>query len=289
MTARILDGKKIAEALRRDIEREARRFSDQHQLAPQLAAVLVGDDPASQVYVRNKGLACEKAGIASAIHSLPASTSQAELLGLIDRLNRDPAVHGILVQFPLPKHLSEMAVTDAIDPRKDVDCFGAENVGLLAEGRPRFLPCTPAGIQRILTVERIPIAGARVAIIGRGSLVGRPLAMMLAAKGEGGDATVTICHSRTRDIGAHTRQADIVVAAAGKMAMLGPEMIRPGAVIIDVGIHRTADGRLVGDVDPRAAEVAGAITPVPGGVGPMTVTILLENTLRAARLAVASS
>ena len=257
---------------------------------PSLTVVLVGADPASQVYVRNKRRACEKAGFESTLHELPETTTTDELLALIDSLNEDAGVHGILVQLPLPPGVDERQIVLAIDPKKDVDAFHPENVGLLFDGRPRFLPCTPFGIHQILLREEIPIEGADVVIVGRSNLVGKPMALMLAQKGAGADATVTLCHSRTRDLAAHTRRADIVIAAIGRAEFITADMVRPGATVIDVGINRTADGRLVGDVDTAGvSEVAGAITPVPGGVGPMTVTMLLENTLSAARGAVASS
>lgn len=289
MGARILDGKKLASTIRLEIAERARRFQSETGIQPKLAAVLVGSDPASQVYVRSKRAACEAAGMASSLFTPPAETSEAELLELVARLNRDETVHGILVQLPLPKQIDERRVLLAVHPEKDVDCFHPENVGLLAEGHPRFFPCTPLGVREILVREGIEIAGAHVVIVGRSQLVGRPLAMMLAQKGPGGDATVTVCHSRTRDLGKHTRAADILVAAMGQPEFLGADMIRPGATVIDVGTSRNAAGKLVGDVDFAAAlEVAGAITPVPGGVGPMTVTMLLENTLAAARLAAKS-
>jgi methylenetetrahydrofolate dehydrogenase (NADP+)/methenyltetrahydrofolate cyclohydrolase len=247
-----------------------------------LAAVLIGDDPASHVYVRNKRRACEKAGIRSTLHQLPDSTSQTELLELVEKLNADESVHGILVQLPLPDHIDEDAIISAVAPEKDIDGFHPENLGLLAAGRPRYLPCTPAGIQQILLRTGVEIAGRHVVIVGRSNIVGKPLALILMQKADGANATVTVCHSRTRDIAALTRQADIVVVAIGKAAFLTADMVKPGATVIDVGINRV-EGKLVGDVDFDAvAEIAGAITPVPGGVGPMTVAMLLSNTLAAA-------
>lgn len=286
VTARILDGKRIAEQMQQEIATEAAALKLQTGVVPHLAAVLVGDDPASQVYVRNKRKACERAGLNSSLAKLPASTTQADLLAVIDRLNQDPSVHGILVQLPLPTALDERSVLLAIAPDKDVDGLHPVNVGLVAEGHPRYLPCTPAGVQQILIREGIRIAGAHVVIVGRSNLVGKPLALMLAQKADGADATVTLCHSRTRELGAHTRRADILVAAIGRPRFITADMVRAGTVVIDVGINRLPDGKLAGDVDFDAvAQVASAITPVPGGVGPMTVTLLLANTLKAARLA----
>jgi methylenetetrahydrofolate dehydrogenase (NADP+)/methenyltetrahydrofolate cyclohydrolase len=286
VTARVLDGKRIAEELRVELSASVSRFRSETGVVPHLAAILVGSDPASQVYVRSKRKACQEVGMTSSLHELSATTTDAELLSLLDRLNRDDAVHGILLQLPLPEGLDESRMLDAIDPMKDVDGFHPQNVGLLSQGRPRFLPCTPAGVQEILLRSAIPVAGADVVIIGRSNLVGRPLALMMSQRGKGGDATVTLCHSRTRDLAAHVRRADIVVAAIGQPRFVQGSWIKPGATVIDVGINRTADGKLVGDVDYEAAmEAAGAITPVPGGVGRMTVALLLSNTLHAAKLA----
>jgi methylenetetrahydrofolate dehydrogenase (NADP+)/methenyltetrahydrofolate cyclohydrolase len=253
---------------------------------PGLAAVLVGDNPASQVYVRNKRKACAKAGMTSWLHELPAATTQAELLGLVDRLNRDPAVHGILVQLPLPEQIEEAAVIRAVAPAKDVDGFGPESLGLLAAGHPRYLPCTPAGVQQLLVRNGVEVAGRHVVIVGRSNIVGKPLALILMQKATGADATVTVCHSRTRNMPALTRQADVLVVAIGKAKFLTADMVRPGAAVVDVGVNRLPDGKLCGDVDFDAVRaVASAITPVPGGVGPMTITMLLHNTLLAARAA----
>ena len=282
MTARVIDGKKIAEETRAEAAEGARRLLQEKGVVPHLAAVLVGDDPASAVYVRNKQVACEKAGFRSTLHRLPATTGQAELMALVHGLNADPAVHGILVQLPLPRGLDTTAVLDAIHPAKDVDGFHAENVGLLSQGRPRFLPCTPAGVMRMLKVSGIETAGRHAVVIGRSDIVGKPMAMLLSAKGA--DATVTLCHSRTTDLPGFCRAADLVVAAIGIAQFVKGDWIRPGAVVIDVGINRVGD-RLVGDVDyDAAAQVASAITPVPGGVGPMTIAMLLANTLRSARM-----
>ena len=224
---------------------------------PCLAAVLVGEDPGSQVYVRNKQKACEKAGIASQLHRPPTETTTEELLALIDRLNRDPAVHGILVQSPPPKHIDERRVLSAINPLKDVDAFHPENVGLIVQGQPRFLPCTPHGVQQLLLRNGIPIAGANVVVVGRSDIVGKPMAILLMQKGPGGDATVTVCHSRTRDLPAVTRQADILIVAIGRPRFVTADMVKPGAVVIDVGMNRLESG-LAGDVDFEAVkEVAG--------------------------------
>jgi methylenetetrahydrofolate dehydrogenase (NADP+) / methenyltetrahydrofolate cyclohydrolase len=284
MPARIIDGKLIAEKLRTETAARVARFHQQTSITPHLTAVLVGDDPASAVYVRNKQKACEKAGLKSTLLRLPAQTTQAELLAHVVRLNADALVHGILVQLPLPPQIDEKAVLDAVTPLKDVDCFHPENVGLLAQGRPRFLPCTPAGVQQLLVHEQIEVAGRHAVIIGRSDIVGKPLALLLMQKGPAANATVTVCHSRTRDLPAIARSADILIAAIGSPRFVTAEMVKPGAVVIDVGINRVAD-KLVGDVDFDAvAPIAAAITPVPGGVGPMTIALLLANTLTAATL-----
>jgi methylenetetrahydrofolate dehydrogenase (NADP+)/methenyltetrahydrofolate cyclohydrolase len=283
MAARILDGKALAQQMQAEIAQEAASFLHATGVKPGLATVLVGDNPASAVYVRNKHRACAAAGITSFRHELPVTTTQAEVLDLLARLGADPAVHGILVQLPLPRHIDEAAVTDAVSPLKDVDGFGTVSLGLLAAGRPRFLACTPYGVVKVLERSGIPIAGKHVVIVGRSTIVGKPLALMLGQKGA--DATVTVCHSRTRDIAAHTRAADIVVMAIGQAEYLKADMVRPGQAVIDVGINRREDTTLVGDVDfPAVRQVVEAITPVPGGVGPMTITMLLHNTLLAARL-----
>jgi methylenetetrahydrofolate dehydrogenase (NADP+)/methenyltetrahydrofolate cyclohydrolase len=251
---------------------------------PTLAAVLVGSDPASQVYVQNKRRACQRVGIASQLHELPDSTTTEELLRLVARLNQAEGVHGVLVQLPLPRHVDTPAVVRAVDPRKDVDCFHPENVGLLVQGRPRFTPCTPSGIQQLLVRSGVQIAGRHVVILGRSDIAGKPLANLLLQRGPGGDATVTVCHSCSQDVPALTRTADILIAAIGRPKFVTADMVKPGSVVIDVGINRTAEG-VVGDVDFEAVRhVAAMITPVPGGVGPLTVTMLLHNTLRAAEL-----
>jgi methylenetetrahydrofolate dehydrogenase (NADP+)/methenyltetrahydrofolate cyclohydrolase len=281
MTAVLLDGKKLAQTMQAEIATLAAELLRTRGVRPGLAAVLVGDNPASQLYVRNKRRACEKVGLASWLHALPVNTSETELLALIAQLNADPAVHGILVQLPLPKHINEAVIVDAVSPRKDVDGFGPHSLGLLAAGRPHFLACTPHGVLQLLQRNRIPVAGAHVVILGRSNIVGKPLALILMQKGI--DATVTVCHSRSKDIPALTRSADILVAAVGQLRFVSADMVRPGAVVIDVGMHHLPDGTWAGDVDFAVVrEVASAITPVPGGVGPMTITMLLYNTLQAA-------
>jgi methylenetetrahydrofolate dehydrogenase (NADP+) / methenyltetrahydrofolate cyclohydrolase len=282
MTATVIDGKQIAAQVRAEAAAGAAALKERNGTVPHLAAVLVGDDPASAVYVRNKQIACEKAGFRSTLHRLPASTGQAELLALVQSLNADPDVHGILVQLPLPKAFDSTSILDAILPAKDVDGFHPENVGLMQQGRPRFLPCTPAGVMQMLKVSGLETSGKHAVVIGRSDIVGKPMAALLSQKGV--DATVTLCHSRTQDIGSHCRSADILVAAIGIPQFVKGDMVRPGAVVIDVGINRVGD-KLVGDVDfAAAAQVASAITPVPGGVGPMTIAMLLANTLTAAIL-----
>lgn len=281
---KILDGKLLAQAMQAEIAAQAAQFLQHTGVRPGLAAVLVGDNPASQLYVRNKRAACEKAGLESGLHALPQETTQAQLLDLIAQLNVDPKVHGILVQLPLPRQIDEATIIQAVSPQKDVDGFGVQSLGLLAMGHPRFLPCTPLGIQQLLVRNDIPIDGRHVVIVGRSNIVGKPLALILMQKATGANATVTVCHSQTRDIASLTRQGDVVVVAIGKARFLKADMIRPGAAVVDVGINRV-DGKTVGDVDfEGVAPVAGAISPVPGGVGPMTITMLLHNTLRAAQL-----
>ena len=280
MNARVIDGKLLAEQTRDDVARETILFRERTGVIPHLAAVLIGNDPASEVYVRNKEKACQKSGLASTLHRLPESTSQQELLELVQSLNADRSVHGILVQLPLPKQVNASVVLDAILPTKDVDAFHPENVGLMLQGRPRYLPCTPAGVMKILQVSCLETAGQHAVVIGRSDIVGKPMAALLLQKGV--DATVTVCHSRTKNIGGVIREADIVVAALGIPEFVRGDMIKPGAVVIDVGINRVGD-RLVGDVHfKEAAAVASAITPVPGGVGPMTIAMLLGNTVKSA-------
>lgn len=279
MSALIIDGKTIAAKVRARVKERVAEFVARSGITPCLAAVLVGDDPASRIYVRNKAKACHEAGMLSRQIDLSASTGEAELLGLIAQLNADPLVHGILVQLPLPPHIDESRVIEAIDPGKDVDGFHPVNAGRLFSGRPAFVPCTPLGILELLAHEKVDLAGARAVVVGRSNIVGKPAAVLLLSR----HATVTICHSRTRDLPQVVRSADVVVAAVGKAEMIRGSWIRPGAVVVDVGINRLPDGRLAGDVAfEEAKEVAGRITPVPGGVGPMTIAMLLQNTLEAA-------
>lgn len=275
MTAELIDGKAVAASLRAEVAARVASLG----FAPVLAVVLVGDDPASAVYVRTKDKAAAQAGLHARTIRLGAATSQAELLAVVATLNADPDVDGILVQMPLPKGLDSAAVIEAIDPAKDVDGFHPINMGRLSVGRPGLVPCTPAGVMRLLAASGVTVAGARALVLGRSEIVGRPMASLLLAA----DATVTIAHSKTRDLPEECRRADILVAAVGRAEMVRGDWIRPGATVIDVGINRLADGRLVGDVDfHEAVQVAGRITPVPGGVGPMTIACLLDNTVRAA-------
>jgi methylenetetrahydrofolate dehydrogenase (NADP+)/methenyltetrahydrofolate cyclohydrolase len=278
VTARIIDGKAAAATLRAAVGSEVERFRAAIGRVPGLAVVLVGEDPASAVYVRSKGKATREAGMASFEHKLPADTSEADLLALVERLNADPAVDGILVQLPLPPQIDAAKVLALIDPAKDVDGFHVENVGRLAVGAEALVPCTPLGCLHLLKRELGDLSGLDAVVIGRSNIVGKPMAMLLL----GESATVTIAHSRTRDLPALVRRADIVVAAVGRPEMVRGDWIKPGATVVDVGINRI-DGKLVGDVAfAEAVEVAGAITPVPGGVGPMTIAMLLRNTLVAA-------
>ena len=283
MTAQILDGNALAQKLRAGFKQEADQLAAQG-IRPGLAVILVGEDPASQVYVRNKVNACAQAGFHSEKHSYPADVEAATVFAKIAELNADPAIHGILVQLPLPKHFDADAVLEAIAPEKDVDGFRAENVGALMQGKPCFIPCTPYGAMKFFEDAGITLRGKEAVIVGRSNIVGKPMAMLLMHAG----ATVTICHSQTQDLKAHCRRADILVAAIGKPKMITGDMVKPGAVIIDVGINRLQDGpdagKLCGDVDfDSAKEVASYITPVPGGVGPMTITMLLANTLESAQ------
>ena len=281
MSARILDGNALSARVRGELAERAARLTARGT-TPCLAVILVGEDPASAVYVRNKVAACEKAGLRSIRDVYPPDASPATVLARIAELNADPAVHGILVQLPLPKHFDADAVLEAIAPEKDVDGFHAENIGALAQGKPRFIPCTPYGVMKMLESEGVPLKGAEVVIVGRSNIVGKPMALLLLAQ----SATVTVCHSQSRDLAFHTRRADILVAAVGRPKMITGDMIKPGATVIDVGINRLPaeqGGKLCGDVDFESAkDVAGLITPVPGGVGPMTITMLLANTLEAA-------
>jgi methylenetetrahydrofolate dehydrogenase (NADP+) / methenyltetrahydrofolate cyclohydrolase len=285
VTARIIDGKAVAADIRAEVAGRVRALVDAGA-TPGLAAVLVGDDPASHVYVSAKQKDCAEVGIASQRVELPADTTQDVLLAEIARLNADPAVSGMIVQLPVPDHIDELAVQMAIDPAKDVDGLHPANVGLMVRGEPSFLAATPFGIVELLVRSGIGTVGAEVVIVGRGGLVGLPLSVMLAQKSPRGNATVTLCHTGTRDLAAHTRRADILVVAAGRIATVTGDMVRPGAAVIDVGTNRGPDGKLMGDVAfDEVVEVAGAITPVPGGVGPMTRAMLLVNTLAAAERA----
>ena len=286
MAAVILDGKALAERVRQRLTGEVAEFRAATGVVPGLSVVLVGEDPASKVYVRNKQKAASAAGMRDDLIRLPAETSQDDLLATIDRLNADPAVHGILVQLPLPRHINSRLVIERIDPLKDVDGFHPMNFGLLAQGSPQFVPCTPLGIVELLKDAEVETRGARVVVLGRSQVVGKPVALLLLQKGKGADATVTICHTGTKDPAAIAREADVLIAAMGQPELVTADWIKPGAVVIDVGIHRKDDGKLCGDVDfASASQVASRITPVPGGVGPMTVAMLLNNTLLAARLA----
>jgi methylenetetrahydrofolate dehydrogenase (NADP+)/methenyltetrahydrofolate cyclohydrolase len=277
--ARVIDGKAVAAAVRERVATEVRAFEGEQGRTPVLATVLVGEDPASQIYIRNKGKACEEVGMRSLHHSLPAETSENELLELVGELGLDRDVDGILVQLPVPEHIDPDRVVAALDPGKDVDGLTPLNAGLLAHGMPGLVPCTPAGVIELLRHEGVELEGAEAVVVGRSKLVGVPVARLLLAA----NATVTVCHSRTRDLAATCARADVLVAAVGVPRLLGPEAVKPGAVVIDVGMNRGEDG-LCGDVDfETVADVAAAITPVPGGVGPMTIAMLLVNTLAAAR------
>jgi len=296
MTAEIISGKEVASAIREELSREVAELREKHGVVPGLATVLVGEDPASISYVTAKGRGCEQIGVASFQHTLSAETSEEDLLKLVDELNHDDRVHGILVQLPLPKHIDESKVLYAIDPDKDVDGFHPVNVGRLVIGEELFPPCTPAGIQELIVRSGTPTEGAEVVVVGRSNIVGKPAAIMMLQKKEGANATVTVCHTRTRDVGEHTRRADILIVAAGFPKAITADMIKPGATVIDVGVNRVGEkpskkdpSRMVailqGDVDfEPAKEVAGKITPVPGGVGPMTITMLLKNTVKAAAI-----
>lgn len=278
MTARLIDGNALSAALRTDLATRTTALKAQG-IVPALAVILVGNDPASAVYVRNKIAACEKTGIRSLHFNFAADVAPAEVFAKIAALNADPTVHGILVQLPLPKHIDADAVLDAITVEKDVDGFHAQNIGALTQGKPRFIPCTPYGVMKMLASIDAPLKGAEAVIVGRSNIVGKPMALLLLTQG----CTVTICHSQTRDLAFHTRRADILIAAIGRPKMITGEMIKPDAIVIDVGINRLPDGKLCGDVDfVSVSELASAITPVPGGVGPMTITMLLTNTLEAA-------
>lgn len=282
MPAQLIDGTALSRQLRADIAARAAKLTAMGK-QPGLAVILVGEDPASQVYVRNKVKACAEAGMHSSLDQYPANLSEADLLARIDALNRDPRIHGILVQLPLPPHIDEHKVIEAIAPEKDVDCFSLTNVGALMTGNPVFKPCTPHGIMKMLESIAVPLRGANAVVIGRSNIVGKPMAMLLLHA----SCTVTICHSATKNLNEVVRGADIVVAAVGKRNVVTADMVKPGAVVIDVGMNRNEAGKLCGDVDfERVKEVAGYITPVPGGVGPMTITMLLFNTIEAAERAI---
>jgi methylenetetrahydrofolate dehydrogenase (NADP+) / methenyltetrahydrofolate cyclohydrolase len=284
MGAGILDGKEIASQIRSEVAERVRALQDRG-VTPGLAAVLVGDDQASRIYVGAKHKACADVGIRSEQVDLPAFVTEAELLATIRRLNRDPEIHGIIVQLPFPRHISELTVQQTVDPEKDVDGLHPTNVGLMVRGEPAFPPATPYGIVELLLRSGIDLDGAEVCVVGYGDLVGVPLSVMLAQDSIRGNATVTITHARTREIAEHTRRADILVAAAGVPEMITADMVKPGGTVVDVGVHRT-DGGIVGDVRyTEVMEVAGAVTPVPGGVGPMTVAMLMVNTVTAAEVA----
>ena len=280
--AHIIDGKRISAAARAEIAERARKLTAETGVVPGLAVIIVGEDPASKVYVRNKKKACEEAGFHSVVIELPEDTAEEELLRRIGEIRADPKIHGILVQLPLPAHISPDAVIAAIPPEKDVDAFHPENVGHIMIGDYRFLPCTPAGVMKMLETEGIEVSGRECVVIGRSNIVGKPMAMLLLQA----NGTVTVCHSRTRNLAEVTRRADILVSAVGRAGFVTADMVKEGAVVIDVGMNRNAEGKLCGDVDFAAvSEKASAITPVPGGVGVMTITMLLENTVRAAEAA----
>lgn len=277
--ANIIDGKAISAQIREEIAEKVKLYNEKTGLRPGLAVIIVGENPASQVYVRNKKKACEQVGFNSWVYEMPESTTQDELNALIDKLNGDPGVHGILVQLPLPKHLDEEEVILRIKPEKDVDAFHPYNVGRITIGDPQFLPCTPAGIMELLKRSNIEISGKECVVIGRSNIVGKPMALLLLAE----NGTVTVCHSRTKNLKEVCRRADILVVAIGRADFVTADMVKEGAVVIDVGMNRNAEGKLTGDVDfASVSEVASYITPVPGGVGPMTITMLLQNTLTAA-------
>ena len=291
MAAKILSGKEIAKEIRAELKVEIEKLKAEHDLVPGLCTVLVGEDPASVSYVTSKQRTCTKLGMNSVQKDLPAETSEADLLKLVDDLNKDPSIHGILVQLPLPKHIDENKVLLAIDPDKDVDGFHPVNVGKLMVGEPSFLPCTPAGIQEMIVRSGTETSGAELVVVGRSNIVGKPIANIMLQKKPGANATVTICHTRTKDVKAHTLRADILVVAAGVPKAVTADMVKEGAVVIDVGVNRigtteSGKAKLCGDVDfEPIKEKASAITPVPGGVGPMTITMLMVNTVKAAKMA----
>lgn len=280
MTAKIIDGKAIAQEIRNKLKNDIQQLLQKGKPAPGLAVVLVGNNPASEVYVRNKRNACQESGMVSIAYDLPSNTSEAELLSLISKLNADSTVHGILIQLPLPNHISTPIILDRIDPKKDVDGFHPVNLGLLAQGRPYLRPCTPYGVMRLLKHEKITLPGLDAVIIGTSNIVGKPMALELL----NANCTVTLCHSKTRDLEKYIKQADLLVSAIGKTGIIKSNWIKPNAIVIDVGITRAPSGNLHGDIEfETAKQIAGYITPVPGGVGPMTVAMLLANTLFAAK------
>ncbi len=290
MAAKLIKGTEVAKQIRQELAEEVAHIKEKYGVEPGLVTILVGEDPASQSYVRAKQKAAHELGFYSVQDNQPADISEEDLLKLIDKYNKDPKIDGILVQLPLPKHINETKVLYAIDPGKDVDAFHPFNVGKLMIGEPDFLPCTPAGIQELLVRSGVETSGAEVVVVGRSNIVGKPIAVMLMQKGPGANATVTVCHTRTKDVTFHTKRADILIVAAGVTEYVKGDWIKPGAVVIDVGVNevgRTADGKriLKGDVAfDEAKEVASAITPVPGGVGPMTITMLMKNTVRACKI-----
>ena len=276
-----IDGKAVSAAFREKLKEDVARLTEQG-MQPGLAVVIVGDDQASRVYVNNKKKACQQLGIYSEEYALPGETTEEELLELVNRLNNRSQIHGILVQLPLPRHIREKVVLEAIDPRKDVDAFHPQNVGRIMIGDYRFLPCTPAGILELIRSTGVPVEGKECVVIGRSNIVGKPMAMLMLHQ----NATVTICHSRTKNLAEVARRADILIVAIGKAKFVGADMVKPGALVIDVGMDRDENGKLCGDVDYEAVEpVAGYITPVPGGVGPMTISMLMKNTVTAAQMA----
>ncbi len=291
MTAQIISGTEVARQIREELKKEIADLKSKHNLVPGLATILVGADPASKVYVGQKEKACLELGIYSERRDIPAETTENQLLELVARLNKEPKIHGILIQIPLPKHINEAKVLYAIDPRKDVDGFHPTNLGKLMIGEPDFIPCTPHGIQQLIVRSGIPTDGAEVVVLGRSNIVGKPIANIMLQKAKGANSTVTVCHTATKDVAFHTRRADILIVAAGKPRAVTADMVKEGVVVIDVGVNeigKTADGKriLAGDVDYEPVKAkAKAITPVPGGVGPMTITMLMLNTVKAAKLA----
>lgn len=284
MAAMIIKGSEISKQIKEELKLEMTELNKKYNVIPGLATILIGEDEASKVYVGAKEKACKELGIYSERIDLPVNTTEAELLAHIERLNKDSKIHGILVQLPLPKHINEANVIDAIDPKKDVDAFHPINVGKLMLGKPNFLPCTPHGIQELLIRSGIETDGAEVVVVGRSNIVGKPIANMLLQKNKGANATVTICHTGTKDLAAHTKRADILIVAAGRPKAITADMVKDGVVVIDVGVNRLESG-LVGDVDfETVKEKAKAITPVPGGVGPMTIVMLMKNTVQSAKM-----